>query len=119
MGSFSISNKKLRKKTEYDAVFAMRKTVDSRLFKIFWGRNTCDTPRIGISVTKRNFAKAVSRNKLKRLVKESFRLNSESLPLVDIVLVVKKEAALQTAGAFFVELDKKWQQLTKTVKEQS
>ena len=118
MAAFSISKKKLNNKAQFDAVFASRKIVNSRFFKIFWGAGSCSTARIGVSVAKRNVAKAVNRNKFKRLVKESFRLNSDSLPIVDIVLVVKKEAELQTNDAFFVELNKKWQQLTKIVEEQ-
>lgn len=104
-------NKKLCKKEQYDAVFANKKFLDSRLFKLFWKSNDCATARIGVSVAKRNVSKAVNRNKLKRLAKESFRLNSEFLPLIDIVLILKREAGVVSKEAYVLELNKKWQQL--------
>lgn len=110
MTSFSIStksNKRLYKKEQYDTVFAKRKAIDSKSFKIFWTENNEGLARIGISVAKKNIAKAVSRNKFKRLAKEYFRLNSWKLPSVDIVLIAKRNAESNTTEALFTELSQK------------
>lgn len=107
--------KRLQNKTQYDAVFANRKTIDSKSFKIFWVVNGLDAARLGIAVAKKNIAKAVSRNKFKRIAKESFRLNTATLPAVDVVLIAKKQAAKQSNAEFFVELNSKWQQLNNCV----
>lgn len=110
-----FSNKKINTKADYDSVFSKRAVLNSRGFKMFWGLNKREFPRIGVSVAKRNIAKAVNRNRFKRLAKESFRLNIDVLPAIDIIVVIKKEALLQTNEAFFAELDNKWRQLASTV----
>ena len=50
--------------------------------------------RLGVVVAKRNVKLAVARNRLKRTVRESFRLQQSCLTGLDIVVVVKKDFAL-------------------------
>jgi len=47
-----------------------------------------DRPRLGVVVSKRGNAKAVRRNRLKRILREQFRTNAHALPAVDIVIQV-------------------------------
>ncbi|MFP3867323.1 MAG: ribonuclease P protein component [Desulfobacteraceae bacterium] len=48
-------------------------------------------PRLGLVVTKR-LGRAVKRNRVKRLLREFFRLNKGNLPPKDIVIIAKKGA---------------------------
>ena len=43
-------------------------------------------PRLGLSIATRTFGTAVARNRIKRLARESFRLNQHSLPPVDVTV---------------------------------
>lgn len=104
------NDKKLSEKSQFDAVFANKKANNGRYLKVFWCHNTLDSPRIGISIAKRNVNKAVKRNKLRRIIKESFRLNYEKLPAVDMIFVIKKQASIDSVALFFDELNKKWSQ---------
>lgn len=49
--------------------------------------------RLGMVVAKRNVKLAVDRNKLKRLIRESFRLQHQQMQGLDVVVVVKKDFA--------------------------
>ncbi len=44
--------------------------------------------RLGVVVSKKGNAKAVRRNRIKRLVRERFRLSNANLPNVDLALQV-------------------------------
>lgn len=53
-------------------------------------------PRLGVVVSKRVDKRAVQRNRLKRLCRETFR-QAEALPSADFVFTAKPGAAAQTA----------------------
>lgn len=47
-------------------------------------------PRLGLVIAKKHIKLAVDRNRVKRLIRESFRLNKATLPSVDIVVLARK-----------------------------
>ena len=49
-------------------------------------------PRLGLVIAKKHVSKAVHRNRLKRVLRESFRLRQAEIPLVDIVVLARKDA---------------------------
>ncbi len=57
---------------------------------IFAGARNKTQARLGIVVAKRNVKLAVARNRLKRIVRESFRQQQQALQGLDIVVVIKK-----------------------------
>lgn len=52
--------------------------------------NDLDHPRLGLVIGKKSVKLSVQRNRLKRLMRESFRLNQDSLVGWDIVIVARK-----------------------------
>ncbi|MBS9403372.1 ribonuclease P protein component [Halomonas sp. TRM85114] len=52
--------------------------------------NELGHPRLGLIVSKKNVRRAVDRNRFKRLVRESVRLQQGRLPAVDIVVLAKR-----------------------------
>jgi ribonuclease P protein component len=77
MPSFT-KEERLCSKIHIDKVFETGKTISIPSFKLFWLRSDeqLNYPgQIVISVPKRNFKRAVDRNKLKRRIREAYRLN--------------------------------------------
>lgn len=75
-------------------------------------QNSLNHPRLGVTVSKKNVRKAHDRNRVKRLIRESFRLNQHNLPNIDIVVVVKPGLDKQSNQEIFKLLDKLWKKLT-------
>ncbi len=81
---------KLRCKRQFDYVFQGQKRLYARWFLAYYRYNQQSLPRLGIIISKRNVRLAVQRNRIRRLIKEQFRLKQAVLPPIDIVFVVKK-----------------------------
>lgn len=83
---------RIKKTNEIDAIFKTKKRVSSKYFNIFYQPNNKDTFRFAISIGKK-YGNAVSRNLMKRHLRESVRSIYTSLKQYDFVIVVKKEAS--------------------------
>ena len=46
--------------------------------------------RLGLVVSKKNISKAVERNRVKRLIRESFRKNKSQIPNLDVIVLIRK-----------------------------
>jgi len=69
-----------------------------------------------MAVAKKAVPKAVGRNRIKRLVRESFREQMSTLPVemtLDLVVLPTAQAAEQSNKALFESLSAHWQQLNK------
>lgn len=77
---------RLDKPSQYKAVFSNAKRAHAGVFFIRSCDNTCGVPRLGLAFSVRAAGKAVARNRLKRLVRESFRRHKNNLPGRDYVV---------------------------------
>jgi len=50
------------------------------------GRRAARTPRLGILVSRRHAAAAVERNRIKRCIREAFRLEQEKLGSLELLI---------------------------------
>jgi ribonuclease P protein component len=95
---------KLRGKKFADAFFSLSVLANHEVF-----------PRLGLSIATRTFGSAVARNRIKRLTRESFRLNQHSLPPVDVTVSAREAARKASAADLRASLDKHWKTITKTI----
>lgn len=72
--------------------------------------NNLGYPRLGLSITKKALPHATSRNRVKRIIRESFRLNQTLLLGLDIVVVVASQC-LSNKQILSCDLDKQWSRL--------
>ena len=93
---------------EYRAAIAQRCRSDDRLFTVYAAGNELGRARLGITVSRRVSTRAVSRNRLKRLVRESFRHYKYSLSGMDLVVVARKDAVETQRPAIDRSLSRHW-----------
>jgi len=67
--------------------------------------------RLGLVIAKKNIAKAVDRNRVKRIIRESFRHNQSLLPALDIVILARSGLGALENEAVHRKIEKLWQDL--------
>lgn len=67
--------------------------------------------RLGLAVSRKVSKKAVRRNRIKRIARDSFRRFRADLPGVDILLIARSSADLEENPALHEELERLWQRI--------
>ncbi|MFC4698791.1 ribonuclease P protein component [Glaciecola siphonariae] len=75
--------------------------------------NDISHPRLGITVAKKKVKLAVQRNRIKRCIRESFRLHAHTLPNVDIIVVGKQGLGKLDNASIHAQLERLWGRLIK------
>lgn len=80
-------------------------------------RNDLGHVRLGLVFSKKNVRRAVDRNRLKRLVRESVRLQQQRLPGVDIVVLARRGAHELDNATLHRQLLGMWRRLEKDARK--
>lgn len=75
---------------EYNFVFKKNKKVISSEIIILGRKNKLYYPRIGFIITKKKIKHSHDRNRTKRLLREYFRLNQKKIPIMDFIILIRK-----------------------------
>lgn len=102
---------RLQKPWQFKQVWDTGKKLSAKHFAIISCKNTQSTARLGISVAKKNIRRAVKRNRLKRLARETFRCRQDQLQGFDFVLVVYKGADNLPPAEQFQSINELWDRL--------
>ncbi len=68
--------------------------------------------RMGMAISKKVLRRAVDRNRVKRLMRESFRHNAARLPAVDVVLSLSQRNRMRDEASLLRALEKTWATLS-------
>jgi len=82
---------RLRLKADFERVYGAGRLFQDQYFKIFVRVNDYKGPRLGLVVGK-SLGKATVRNRIKRILRESFRRHKQLLSDLDLVVFVKPSA---------------------------
>jgi ribonuclease P protein component len=104
---------RLIKPGQYNRVFLSRKRTKDKFFMLLHETGECNIARLGLAIAKKNVRKAVDRNRIKRLIRESFRNIRADLPAIDIVVMASREAATLNNRQILMCLNEHWLSLAK------
>jgi len=84
---------RVRRRKDYLNIYKRGRRIHSDNFTVILSPNPSGEKRLGIAVSKK-VGNAVKRNRIKRLLKEFFRLNKDQLPdSKDMVIIAKKDVS--------------------------
>jgi len=94
-------------------VYKSGQRFSEKLFQITVSGNACGFPRLGLSIAARAVGNAVARNRIRRVLREEFRLAQQNLPALDFVVSARSQAR----GATRAELRADLSQLLTKIRE--
>lgn len=99
---------RLRQSSEFRAVFAHgQRFVRSGLVVII-APGAHYSARLGLALAKRRISRSVDRNRVKRVVRESFRHRRDDLGAVDVVVLARNRTAGMTNRKLAGQLQSIW-----------
>ncbi|WP_229669354.1 ribonuclease P protein component [Legionella impletisoli] len=90
-------------------MFAQAKKMITPEFIFLYRTNCLDHARLGLALSKKAVPKSHDRNRLKRLLRESFR--TCALPAVDVVVLARSGVAQLDKPTLSIKLGKAWDRL--------
>ncbi|MDA3869922.1 MAG: ribonuclease P protein component [Gammaproteobacteria bacterium] len=98
---------KLLNATEFNRVNEKPTRASDQFFTVLTRPNELEHPRLGMAISKRRVKLSVGRNRIKRLVRENFRLSLHNCN-ADYVVLAGKQAATATNQQLWKSLEKHW-----------
>ena len=101
----------MRLKSDFEKVHGGGKRIADSFFSMTFRPNDLGAARLGLAVAVRTAGNAVARNRVRRIVKESFRLAQHELPAVDCVVAARARVKGAPARELHLSLGSLWKQV--------
>ncbi len=104
------SRLRLKKPIQFKSVFDLPTRSTDKYFTVLARKNELDFPRLGLAIAKKH-KNSTDRNKIKRMIRESFRTEQHLLGAIDFVVLTRYQTGDVTVDRLKVSLKKHWQNL--------
>lgn len=88
-------------------------------FLLLARRNQLGLPRLGLVIAKKHIRFAVDRNRMKRLIRETFRAKQQQLAGIDVIVLARKGMNEVANPALIEQLNGQWQRLIRRIQKDS
>lgn len=102
---------RLRRKDDFDAAYARGRRIGDGFFTVTATLNQSGAARLGLAVGVRVAGGAVGRNRIRRIIRESFRVHQHEIPAVDLVVSARPGAATASGRALHASLATLWKKV--------
>jgi len=110
-------HQRLLKPADYQFVFEKAYKSGDKYFTLLVRLNELTQARLGLIIAKKRIKQAVKRNRIKRLVRESFRHHQHQLAGLDCIVMVKNDIAQADNQTLQEALTRHWQFVTRRCKK--
>lgn len=107
------SKRRLKSRPQFDRVFDFKCCSRDKYFAVYACPNNEQVPRLGLVVSRRVSPRAVDRNRIKRQIREDFRLSVTGHNDLDYVVVARNAVLKETGAAIRASLQQHWKRLNK------
>ncbi len=101
---------RLKTPGQFTRVFDHATKKSSEFFTVLSRDNELNQPRLGVVVAKRRANRSVDRNIIKRIIRESFRLNKQALPNKDFIVILKRPIKFIKRSNLKLQMETLWKQ---------
>jgi ribonuclease P protein component len=101
----------MRRPAEFKRVYANGRRFGNEFFTVNTLANELPCARLGMSIAARNLRRSVDRNRMRRLIRESFRIHQHDLLSVDIIIGTRSSVLRAERAVLNAALVKIWRKL--------
>lgn len=111
---------RLLNSSDFQSVFADAPfRASHQHFLVLARANQLARPRLGLVIAKKHIRLSVQRNRIKRLIRESFRKQQQSLAGIDVIVLARKGMDDLPNVIIAKQLDQQWQRVVRKARQAS
>ena len=103
--------RRMRRPAEFKRAYSSGKRLGNEFFTVNAQPNDLGCARLGMSIAARILRRAVDRNRVRRLIRESFRMHQQQLPSLDIIIGARAGTGKADRAHLRASLDKLWHKI--------